>query len=322
MDRLEEITSVLPERLKNTVLNRLKNKYTGSNIFINETVVRSGIIYKKLQEIRLRVNAPFAVIYDNNELFFTDIIVTIDEVRQCLQYISSYSVYAHQEDIKRGFITLKGGHRAGLAGQAISDNGRITGQKNISFINIRVAHELHGCSDKIMDFIWKGNILKLIISPPGCGKTTLLRDTIRQLSYGMPKSVMQNATAYKGVRVGVIDERSEIAACYEGVPQNDVGPRTDVLDQACKADGMMLMLRSMSPQVIAVDELGGIEDINAVRYLMHCGCIVLATAHGYDFEEISGREEFAGIIEEHGFSRIIVLSGINGVGQIKEMIEL
>lgn len=320
MDRLEEITSVLPERLKLAVVNRLESKRSGSNIVVNGTDIRSSIIYKKLQEIRLRVNAPFAVMYDNNELLFADIIVTIDEVRQCLQYISSYSVYAHHEDIKRGFITLKGGHRAGLAGQAISDNGKITAQKNISFINIRVAHELPGCSDKIMDFIWKGNVLKhmLIISPPACGKTTLLRDTIRQLSYG----TSQNGILHKGLRVGVIDERSEIAACYEGIPQNDIGPRTDVLDQACKSDGMMLMLRSMSPQVIAVDELGGTEDINAVRYLMHCGCIVLATVHGYDFEEILGREEFRSIIGEHGFSRIIVLSNINGIGTVKEMIEL
>lgn len=314
MNRLNEITGVLPDRLKAVILERLEVNST--DIYISDVNRRFYVIYKKLQEIRLRVNKPFAVTYDGSEKMFNDVIVSVEEIRQCIQYISSYSVYAYRNDIKRGFITIQGGHRAGLAGQAVFDAEKMTDQKNISFINIRVAHEICGCADKLMDFIWKDGCLKhtLIISPPACGKTTMLRDIIRQLSYGDNR--------HCGIRIGVVDERSELAACYEGIPQNDLGPRTDVLDQAYKADGMLLLLRSMSPQLIAVDELGGPDDIRSVKYLMHCGCVVFATIHGYSLDEVIKRMELREIIGTCGFSRIITLCAVNGAGSVKETTEI
>lgn len=298
---LQEIRSMLPPRLKDVLFS------PGS--------APNNLQYDKLQEIRLRAEKPLILMYDGRERIFENMIVTVEEVRQCLQYISEYSLYAHQEDIRQGFITVAGGHRVGLAGQVLLENGHITGQKYIASVNIRVAHQMKGCADSVMEFVWKDRRLAhtLIISPPACGKTTLLRDIIRQLSYGHcgpPK------------KIGVVDERSEIAACHEGVPQNDVGPRTDVLDCATKSEGMMMLIRSMSPEVIAIDEIGGQADAAAVEYLMNCGCTVFATVHGLSLPQIRQRPFIGQLLGSNGFERVILLSGRRGTGTVEELLEI
>lgn len=301
MSRLEEISRMLPERI--------------SDVLYSWKVQGEAIQYEKLQEVRLRSGQPLMLLYNHKEQVFDELTVSQKEISQCLQYISEYSLYAYQEDIRQGFITIAGGHRVGLAGQVVLENGSIKGQKHITFLNIRVAHQLCGCADKMMDFIVKDGIVKhtLVISPPACGKTTLLRDFIRQLSYG-----------YNGItkKIGIIDERSELAACHEGIPQNDVGPRTDVLDLATKAEGMLMMLRSMSPDIIAVDEIGGQADMDAVEYLMNCGCTVFATIHGKDLDQIMRIAKVCRLIGKLGFSRIIVLSSREGTGTVESMIEI
>lgn len=295
-DRLKEVVTFLPERLRDIVADRAKA--AGDDI----------------TEIRLRVNCPLVIREGCREKVYRDIIVTVQDIRQCVQFISDYSLFARQEDVKNGFITLRGGHRAGIAGQVVMDKGNIVSQKNISFINIRVAHEIIGCADKLMNFVLKGDRLKntLIISPPGCGKTTILRDIIRQLS---------NGTNGKAYSVGVVDERSEIAACYEGIPQNDIGIRTDVLDQWTKPEGMMVLLRSMAPDVIAVDELGSYEDIRAVRHMMSCGCAVIATIHGDSPQVLEDNAIFRETGKESGFKRLIVLGKSKGIGTVEEVID-
>lgn len=152
--------------------------------------------------------------------------------------------------------------------------------KYISSINIRVSHEVLDCANKIFPYITYNKQMyhTLIISPPRCGKTTLLRDVIRQISDGN--------RWIKGCTVGVVDERSELGGCYLGVIQNNLGMRTDILDRCPKADGMIMLIRSMAPQVVAVDEIGAKEDVHAIEYAMHCGCKMLATAHGDSMEEI------------------------------------
>lgn len=172
----------------------------------------------------------------------------------------------------------------GVAGQAVLEgDGRIRTLKNISFINIRVSHQKKGAADGVLSALYAGGGLKnaLIISPPGCGKTTLLRDLIRQISDG-------NSFG-QGMTVGVVDERSELAGSFQGRPQNDMGMRTDVLDGCPKEIGMLLLLRSMSPRVIAIDELGSEGELRALGQASACGCKILATVHGADRRDVERR---------------------------------
>ena len=265
-----------------------------------------------LQEIRLRINGPLLVVYRGEEYFLgakgglcKDPGQAFRVCRRCLQetleYLSSYSLYAYEEEVRQGYLTLQGGHRVGLAGKTILDGEKITSIRFISFINIRFSHQVKGCASVILPYIAQGSTVRhtLLISPPRCGKTTILRDLIRQISDGDEKR--------PGHCVGVVDERSEIGGCHQGVPQNDVGIRTDVLDGCPKAEGMMMLIRSMSPEVIAVDEIGSYEDIHAIESVIHCGCRLLATVHGSSIEDIQKKPLLERLIKEHTFERYILL---------------
>lgn len=276
----------------------------------------------KIYEIRLRVNAPLIVIYQGKEYFLTlegeltreeakAYHVQTEDLKEMLEYISGYSLYAFEEEIRQGFLTIVGGHRVGIAGKTILDGNKIKSLKYISYINLRLSHQIKGCASPILPYIIKNRQIchTLIISPPRCGKTTLLRDLIRQVSNGnryMP-----------GVSVGVVDERSEIAGSYQGIPQNDLGIRTDVLDCCPKAEGMMMLIRSMSPEVVAVDELGDYEDIHAIESVIHCGCKLFATVHGSSIEDIKRKPLLQRLMQEKVFERYIVLYKKDCAGQLK-----
>lgn len=277
-----------------------------------------------MQEIRMRIQGPFLVIHDNQEFFITPegklskkkeeaFQVSRKDLKETLEYISDYSLYAFEEEIRQGFLTIQGGHRIGLAGKTVTDRDRIRSMKYISFINVRLSHQVRGCGNKVMPHLYeKGKIQHtLIISPPRCGKTTLLRDIIRQVSDGTGLA--------PGMTVGVVDERSEIGACYQGMPQNELGIRTDILDCCPKALGMMMLIRTMSPQVIAVDEIGSREDLDAIEYVMNCGCRLIATVHGSSMEDIRSKPVLGRLLQERVFGRYVVLRSQGRPGNVEDI---
>ena len=269
------------------------------------------ILFDHIQEIKLRIGKPLIIIYRGKERMWKDVIVTKEEIKETLEYISNYSLYAYEHELKQGFITIEGGHRVGMAGQVIMEEGKIKNLKYISSINLRISHEVKNCADKIFPYITYNKQMyhTLLISPPRCGKTTLLRDIIRQVSDGN--------MWVKGCTVGVVDERSELGGYYLGNPQNEMGVRTDILDRCPKAEGMIMLIRSMAPQVIAVDEIGAQEDVHAIEYAMHCGCKMLATAHGYSMEEIQRKPIFEKLVQERRFERYVILSNRYQIGGIE-----
>ena len=198
-----------------------------------------------------------------------------------------------------------------VEGKVILDGNRVRGMKYISCINVRLAHEIQGCAGGVMPYIQTREQIMhtLIVSPPRCGKTTLLRDIIRQMSNGWGD--------ISGVTVGVVDERSELAGCYQGIPQNDLGMRTDILDGCPKAEGMQMLIRSMSPVVVAVDELGKEEDFKAVEAVIHCGCRLIATAHGDSVEETLSQPFFQKLWEARVFQRYIFLGKHDRAGIVE-----
>lgn len=288
--------------------------------------IKNALDYDKLQEIRLRVMSPLLLQYENQEYYMdregrlkkepgNAYIVSKEDIKETVEYISNYSLYAYEEEIRQGFITVQGGHRVGMAGKVIMEKDGIKSMKYISFINIRLSHQIKGCADPLIPFITDGMEVRhtLIISPPRCGKTTLLRDLIRQLSNG--------SKTHRGVTVGVVDERSEIGACYMGTPQNDLGIRTDVLDCCPKARGMMMLIRTMAPEVIAVDEIGGRQDMEAIEYVRNCGCKLIATVHGSSIDDIRTKPLLRKLIQEHTFERYVVLGDTKSAGRITEVFD-
>ena len=276
---------------------------------VRDAIERRKISYDRLQEIRLRIGKPIIVIAGNVEWVMREVIEK-EEFMEILEYICKYSLYAFENELKQGFITIEGGHRVGISGQVYVEHGEVKNFKNISSMNIRISHEVLHCADRILPYITQENevLNTLIVSPPRCGKTTLLRDLVRQVSDGN--------SFIKGCTVGVVDERSEIGGCYLGIPQNQVGMRTDVLDACPKSKGMMMLVRSMSPNVIAVDELGGAEDVHAMEYAMNCGCKFIATVHGSSMEEIRKKPLFETLVKEHRFERYIILGNKGQVGSV------
>lgn len=274
-----------------------------------------------LEEIRIRVGQPIELEYadETRYLLFEGTHVCIcsrekiksegrvcyrvtgKDIAEMLSYISEYSLYAYQEELRQGYITIEGGHRIGIAGEIAKDREGIAGIKYVSFMNIRVAHEKKGCAKEILPYLKNGNSIynTLLVSKPGAGKTTCLRDCIRSLSNGKE--------GWDGMKICVLDERSEIAACHLGIPQNDMGMRTDVLSGCEKSDGMILMLRSMSPQIIAVDELGGKKDFEAVEQAAYSGVHILGTVHADTVEELWEKPYLRQGIKKGIFERFILI---------------
>lgn len=282
----------------------------------------------QVEEIRLRIQRPLILRLGQVELtvdsqgkatadFTRGYIVDGFDLEKAVQSISQSSLYAWEDELRNGFLTIPGGHRVGIAGRTVLDKGRIKTIKDISGLNYRIGREIPGCADQVLPYlIKKGKVLHtLIISAPQCGKTTLLRDIVRQISNGVP------GLNFPGANVSLIDERSELAGMFQGQPQYSVGLRTDVLDGCPKAVGMMMMIRAMSPSVIATDEIGRMEDVEALYQALQAGVSVIATVHGGDYEEIEKRPVIKELLELKFFDRLVFLSRKRGVGTLDTILD-
>ena len=296
------------------------------SLHIREILERARLDFERLQEIRLRAGAPLLIHYEGEEFFLTEQgerkktperawKVTRQEVQETMEFIGKYSLYAYEDELKQGYLTLQGGHRVGIAGKVVLEGDKVRSIRYISCLNVRLSHQIKGCADRVLPYVYDQTGVRhtLIISPPRCGKTTLLRDLIRQISNG--------SRGLRGYTVGVVDERSEICGCYLGVPGNDVGIRTDVMDACPKAEGMMMMVRSMAPEVIAVDEIGRYEDIHAIETALFCGCRLIATVHGSDLSDIQSKPLFQRLMEEQVFERYIILYHGEQTGMIRKILD-
>ena len=274
-------------------------------------------LHNTITEIRMRINNPLCINTTKGEyLSPIPYIVTQKDINFTVETISNFSLYAFENELKNGYITIPGGHRVGICGQAVlKDNGHIQTLKNFSAINFRVCKEIIGAGNSALKYIVENNGSinhTMIISPPACGKTTMLRDIIRSLSYGDA-----NGLNNKGKTIGVVDERSEIAGTYQGIAQNNLGPRTDVLDACPKALGMIMLLRSMAPQVIAVDELGQKQDIEAVQEILNSGVKLICTVHGSNLEELKNHENLSQLLNKKVFDSYIILGNNEKQGKVK-----
>lgn len=277
----QEILHIMPMRLRASMEQRLKDQ-------------------TDIEEIRIRVGQPFEVRRERGSSMLSET-ATVEDIEEMLTFISRYSLYAYEEEIRQGFLTIEGGNRIGFAGQVRIEEGQVKRMTNIRFLNIRIAGEHIGCARELLPWLYEEGELKntLLISKPGAGKTTYLRDCVRMISDGDEKRA--------GKKVCMIDERSELAACHLGVPQNHVGIRTDVLDNCPKQEGMRMALRSMSPDVIAVDELGGEKDAKAVEEMILSGCSIIGTMHGEEMEYIIQLPEMEKMYQKKLFQRYVFL---------------
>ncbi|MDU2197989.1 MAG: stage III sporulation protein AA [Peptostreptococcaceae bacterium] len=284
-----------------------------------------------IEEIRLRSQKPLILNANNKDYFYNEkendlalnmdnpYIVTREDIEQTFQIICKYSIHTFMDDITKGFITLRGGHRVGIVGKAIVESGQVKNIKHISSLNIRISREIIGCSDKILDHIISSNNQvnnTLIISPPQCGKTTLVRDIVRNLSNGNKKY------GFRGMKVALIDERNEIGGSYLGVPQMDVGIRTDIIETCPKDIGIMMLLRSMSPNIIVTDEIGNEREVKALYTALNGGVSLITTVHGDSIEDIQGRKELSRLLDKELFKKVIILSARKGPGTVEKIYDL
>lgn len=289
MDQFEEIINYFPYSVR-SILLEVKDKQQG--------------LLPLLQEIRIRIQRPI-LLKTRGADAIVNYRISQSEILQTIERLCENSIYAYQNQICEGFLTIKGGHRIGITGSCIVENGKITNIKYISSLNFRIAREVKGCCQKILPQIIENNQVAntLIVSPPGKGKTTILRDLIRMISDGIPEY------QFSGKTCGVVDERGEIAACFKGIPQNDIGIRTDVIENVSKAKGLRMLIRSMAPEVIACDEIGSQEDTEAIKQAFHSGVKGIFTMHGKNLEDIKSYSPINELIETHLIEKIIFLEG-------------
>ena len=261
-------------------------------------------IIEEVQEIRIRANRPIIL-----KLREKDLILQYDiqqtEILQIVERICENSIYAYKNQICEGFITVRGGHRIGLTGSCVIENGKIINVKYISSLNFRIAREVLNCSTRVLreiiDMENKTIYNTIIVAAPGKGKTTMLRDIIRRLSNGIDE------INFRGRACGVVDERGEIAAMHKGIPQNDVGIRTDIIENVDKNKGIHMLIRTMAPEIVACDEIGSKEDVEAIHYALYSGVKGIFTMQGRNVEDIKNNRQIYELIESREIQKVVFL---------------
>ncbi len=258
------------------------------------------------EELHLRAGHTLSVVLNGSEQQIPSVQINTEDLRETVSRAARYSVHSYGETLAQGYLPLSGGHRLGICGTAIVSRQMITGIRTISSLNLRIACQALGSAAPVLRHVATQHSVKstLILSPPGFGKTTLLRDLIRQISG-------------QGIRVAVADERGELAAMKDGTPQFDIGEQTDVMDGCPKAQGAMLLLKTMSPMVIALDEVTSPQDVEAIAYAGHCGVSVLATAHAADITDLYHRPLYQSLMALQVFEEIITITRADSVRQYK-----
>ncbi len=289
MEKLLEIVKFFPMNLSNIIYN---------------TIISNNKIKDELQEIRIRIERPLILKLRESEII-VEYKITQNEILQIVERLCENSIYAYKKQLCEGYITIKGGHRVGITGTAVIENGEIINIKYITSLNFRIARQVLNCSNRIIGQVVdtkNQNIFNtLIVSPPGKGKTTILRDLIRKLSNGI------NEINFKGKTCGVVDERGEIGAMYRGVPQNDVGIRTDIIDNISKPKGIKILIRTMAPEIIACDEIGSVEDIEAIEEAMLSGVKGVFTMHGKNIEDVNTNRNIRKLVDGKIIEKIIFI---------------
>lgn len=274
----------------------------------------SPFLKEKIEEIRIRISRPLEVIIAGIP-HFSSYCVSAEDGVQLLNKLSQYSIYTLEEELKRGYVTIQGGHRVGLAGKVITESGNVKAIREVTSFNIRIAKQKIGIANPLISSLYQNRWLNtMIIGPPQTGKTTLLRDIARIISSGVSE---KNIPSFK---VGIVDERSEIAGCAKGIPQHSLGPRVDVLDACPKAEGMMMLIRSMSPDVLVVDEIGRIEDSEAIVEAVNAGVGLFMTVHGFELKDLYKRPTVRTILELGVFERFILLTRNQGPGTVSKIL--
>lgn len=286
--------------------------------FLNKSI--SLLKFDDLCEIRLRLGMPIMVNYKNTYYFLganglcneNNAVVCTKEILQFIvSKASNYSVYAVNDELKDGFISVGDGIRIGLTGMVVMENDKVLTVKNISSINIRIPHQILNSAFKISKFVIdeSGQVFNtLIIGAPGTGKTTILRDLCLQIN-----------KVKKDINILLLDERLEIASVNNGFPALNVGCSTDIICGGKKSFNILNGIRSMAPNVIVLDEIGTLDDIKAVEYAINSGVSIIASVHSKDIFEFQKKHEFENLINSRAFKRYVILSNQNGKGTVENM---
>lgn len=289
---MNEITRLFPETIQKRFIKQLHNHW------------------HHLQEIRIRLDKPIELIFDQHTEWIKNILPTKKDTMYILNQLSEFSLYRMEDELREGYITIEGGHRVGLAGKVNTLRGEVKAIQHITFMNIRIAKEKMGVALPFMPFIYNGYQYEntLLVGAPQTGKTTIIRDMARLIS--------SNSGHASGKKVGIVDERSEISGSIKGIPQHTLGLRTDVMDACPKAEGMMMMIRSMSPEVLIVDEIGSEKDVAALMEAIHAGVTVICSIHAQTLEELKKRPSIQPLFTNSVFKRIILLERGNEPGKV------
>ncbi|GIO23162.1 stage III sporulation protein AA [Oceanobacillus sp. J11TS1] len=265
--------------------------------------------WSQLQEIRVRMHQKIEFIFDSSICWLDKPLPTKKEAIYILNQLSEYSLYRMEEELRNGYITIEGGHRVGIAGGIIMSDRRVKAIQPVSFFNIRIAKQKKGCADGLMPYIYDGSYHHtMILGAPQSGKTTVIRDICRQIAI--------QSDSNRSKKVTIVDERSEIAASIRGVPQHDVGERTDVLDACPKAEGMMMAIRTLSPDILVVDEIGAANDVEAIIEASQAGVKVICTIHASDMADLYRRPTLQKLLDESIFERFLLLGQGKKIGKL------